>query len=328
VTNQRVIVTGGSGFVGTNIVSFFTEWGWEVINFDIAEPRNPEHHPNWEKVDLLDRKNLIEKTTKIRPSIFLHFGARTDLDDRKDIFGYAENIEGVCNIIDAIRLTSSIERTIFASSQLVCMLGYKPRNELDYRPITGYGRSKVLFERIIRSAGDMNSIWTIVRPTSLWGPWFGIPFLQLFQLIRKNLYFHVKGENPVKQWGFIGNTVYQLLKIITARADEVHMKTFYLADYSPFELHEFANKVQRRIGSKPILEISSRLLKNIGHLGDIAQMVGWKTPPLTSFRYQNIITPEIQDLSYLYEISGPLPYSVEDGIDRTVEWMSTYRRSK
>lgn len=324
--NQRVVVTGGSGFVGTNLVSFITNMGWEVINLDIVEPRNPAHNQYWEKVDLLDRKKLIEKTNEISPSIFLHFGARTDLDEKKDIFDYAINIEGVYNVIDAIRSTQTINRTIFASSQLVCMLGYQPLNTLDYRPNTSYGRSKVLFERIIRSVGDMNSIWTIVRPTSLWGPWFGIPFFQMFQLIRKNVYFHIKGENPKKQWGFIGNTVYQLWKIVQAPVVDVHTKTFYLADYSPVELREFADKVQERFGSKPIRQISSRLLKSFARAGDVAQKIGWATPPITSFRYQNMITPEIQDLCDLYEITGPLPYSVDEGIDETVEWMSTNGR--
>lgn len=324
MTNQGVVVTGGSGFVGTNIVSFFTKMGWDVINFDIAEPRNPKHYQYWEKVDLLDRKNLIEKTTKIGPSIFLHFGARTDLGEKHNLYGYAQNIEGVCNVVDAIRCTPSIERVVFASSQLVCELGYIPRSEFDYCPNTLYGTSKVLFERIIRSSGDMNSVWTIVRPTSLWGPWFGDPYKEMFQLIEKNRYFHVRSENTVKQWGYIGNNIYQLAKLICAPERDVHKKTFYLADYSPIKLPDFANKIQKKFGAKPIREIPAKLLKQIGRIGDIVQKVGWIHPPLNSFRYQNIVTPEIQDLSDLFDITGPLPYSVDEGIDITINWLSSH----
>lgn len=324
MTNPRVVVTGGSGFVGTNIVSYLTKIGWKVTNFDICEPRNKDHFQYWENIDLLDRDELIENTKHLEPSIFLHFGARTDLDENNDLDGYAQNIEGTCNVVDAIRLSPSIKRVIFASSQLVCMLGYTPSDEFDYQPDTMYGRSKVLFERIIRSSGEMNLIWTIVRPTSLWGPWFGVPYKELFQLIEKNRYFHIKGENPVKQWGYVGNSVYQIIKIIGASVEDVHKKTFYLADYSPVGLHDFANKVQKRLGAKPIREIPARLLKRIARLGDISQLIGWKEPPLTSFRYRNITTSEIQDLSNLFEITGPLPYSVDEGIDITVNWLSRH----
>ena len=68
----------------------------------------------------------------------------------------------------------------------------------------------------------------------------------------------------------------------------------------------------------------ARLLKRIARVGDITQLIGWKKPPLTSFRLRNMIDSEIQDLSKLFEITGPLPYSVDDGIDITVNWLSRH----
>lgn len=327
MTSPRIVVTGGSGFVGTNIVTFFRELDWEVINFDIVKPRNSEHLQYWEKVDLLDRKKLIEKTSEFCPTIFMHFAARTDLDEKTDLSGYAPNFEGVCNVIEAIRCTKSVQRAIFASSQLVCRLGYIPQDEFDYQPDTLYGQSKVLSEKIIHSCREMNSIWTIVRPTSLWGPWFGVPFIDFFRLIRQNRYFHIQGENPAKQWGFIGNTVYQLLKITEAPADQVHMKTFCLADYSPTKLREFANKVGACCGAKPIREIPADLMKKLGRVGDLAQNMGWKNPPLTSFRFRNMITPENQNFLNLHQITGPLPYTIEQGIEITFNWLYANGRS-
>jgi nucleoside-diphosphate-sugar epimerase len=326
MTNQRVIVTGGSGFVGTNLVSNFIGSGWQVINFDICEPKNPAHANYWKKVDLLDQVSLIEQTVNFAPSVFLHFGARTDMNEKINLEGYAQNIEGTRNVVEAIRRTPTVRRAIFASSQLVCQPGYVPRDEFDYHPNSLYGRSKVLCEKIIRSAGDIKVIWTIVRPTSLWGPWFGVPFLDFFQVIRKNRYFHMKGKKPVKQWGFIGNTVYQIIKILQAPAAAVHSKTLYLADYSPVCLREFADQVRTRLGVKPIREMPAGLLKCAARFGDLAQLLGWAQPPLTSYRYRNIVTPEIQDLSSLHEITGSLPYTVEEGIELTVEWLLSCER--
>ena len=307
--------------MGTNLVGYFTEQGWEVINFDIAGPRNIEHTTFWRKVDLLDRPQIIRETQQFQPSAFLHFGARTDLKEEKNLGGFTANIEGVCNIIEAIRATPSIQRVIFASSQLVCRLGITPKDDYDYQPTTLYGQSKVLTERIIRAAGEIGPIWTIVRPTSLWGPWFDVPYKDFFTMIARNLYVHPGGVRTKKQWGFIGNTVYQIWKLIKAPPDMVHKKTFYLADYEPVDLSDFADLVQTRLMAKPIRTVPVGILKLAAFIGDGVQMLGWTNPPLTRFRFKNIVTSEIQDLEPLRQIADPLPYSSADGIAITVDWL-------
>jgi nucleoside-diphosphate-sugar epimerase len=321
MVEKRVAVTGGSGFVGTNLVSFFVDQGWEVLNLDIAAPRNREQLSFWRDVDLLDRARLIRETRAFMPLVFLHFGARTDLNEQRTLGGYAANIEGVRNVIQAIRSAPSVERAIFASSQLVCRLGYAPRDEYDYQPYTLYGQSKALSERIIRTAEDMGAVWTIVRPTSLWGPWFDVPYKSFFLAIAKNLYVHPGGKTTLKQWGYIGNVVFQIWKLIQARAELVHKKVFYLADYQSMDLHDFADKVQIALGARPIRTIPAKILRAAAIIGDMAKKLGWKNPPLTSFRYINLVTSEVHDLEPLRKIVGPLPYTVEQGINCTVEWL-------
>jgi hypothetical protein len=75
------------------------------------------------------------------------------------------------------------------------------------------------------------------------------------------------------------------------------------------------------MGAKPIRKLPVIVLKNVARLGDAAQFIGWKNPPLTSFRFQNIVTSELQDLTSLEEIVGPIPYTLEQGIDITVSWL-------
>lgn len=321
MADQRVVITGGSGFVGTNLVEYFSQCGWEIRNFDIACPRNPDQFHYWTNVDIQDRNRLIHETQKFQPSVFLHFAARTDLNERQNLAGYAANMEGVSNVIEAIQSTASIRRAVFASSQLVCKLGYQPQNEYDYQPSTLYGQSKAQTEKIVRTAENLDSIWTIIRPTSLWGPWFDAPYRNFFNAIARNLYVHPGNMRTLKQWGFIGNSVFQVYRLIEAPAEKVHKKTFYLADYRPVELREFANKVQAAVGAKPIRTIPVTILKMAARLGDLVNKIGWANPPLTSFRYHNMITVETQDLSPLQEVIGPLPYSLDQGIDITVQWL-------
>ena len=319
---NKIIITGGSGFLGTNLVEYYVKKGSAILNLDIKPPLNRIHNQYWQQIDLLDRAGLIKAVSDFKPQVLLHFAARTDLDEHDNLLGYRANFDGVCNVIEAIRATQSIERVIFASSQLVCRLGYVPKDESDYNPTTLYGQSKVLGERINRAANDINAIWTIIRPTSIWGPWFDVPYKNFFVTIAKNRYLHPSNIKTLKQWGYVGNTVYQIDKIIGAPMEAVHKKMFYLADYQPMELHVFANQVQKAIDSKPIRTIPNEFLKIIASIGDIFQKLGWENPPLTSFRYANITTPEVQDLEPLHKVVGPLPFTTSQGIDITVQWLN------
>ena len=66
------------------------------------------------------------------------------MDDKAGIQGYAANIQGVENLVAAIRQTPSLSLCIFTSTQLVCRVGYVPKDDQDYQPNTLYGESKVL----------------------------------------------------------------------------------------------------------------------------------------------------------------------------------------
>ncbi len=307
--------------MGTNLVSHFADLGWQVLNIDNAEPRNHAHAGFWQSVDLLDRQALIEATQAFEPSVFLHFGARTDLNEKTNLAGYAANIEGVCNVVEAIRSTPSVERAVFASSQLVCRLGYEPAGEYDFCPSTLYGHSKALSERIVRAADDIGAAWTIVRPTSLWGPWFGVPYRDFFEMIAKGRYVHPGRVETLKQWGYVGNAVHQIWKITEAPVELVNKKVFYLADYEPVALRTFANNIQQALGARPIRTVPASALRTAARLGDLLVKWGWSSPPLTSFRYNNIVLSEIQDVAPTHAVVGPLPYTVEQGIDLTVQWL-------
>ena len=324
---DRVLVTGGSGFVGTNVIEHVREAGHEVRNLDVAPPRNPAHRDAWSRIDLLDRDALIAEVNRLQPDVVLHLAARTDLRERRHLGGYAANIDGVLNLVDAIRAAGSARRLVVASTQLVCPLGYVPRDELDVQPATLYGRSKVVTEQIIRSAGAFVPTWTIVRPTSLWGPWFGVPLRPLFELIERKRYVHPAGVSVRKQWGFIGNVVFQLKALLDAPPAQVHGRTFYVSDYEPVDLGEFTDRVARTFGEGPVRRVPRMALRAAATLGDVARAVGWRDPPLSTFRYRNMVTDELQDVAPVRAIAGPLPYDLDEGIALTVRWLRDQART-
>lgn len=318
---KRVLVTGGSGFIGTNVVHEFLNDGYDVLNVDIAPPRARAHEASWRRTDILDAPALRETLTSFRPDLVFHLAAKTVLDERTDLAHYAANIQGVQNVIDAVQAVGTVERTFFASSRLVAKLGYVPKDDTDYQPSTLYGLSKVRGEELVRAAPPTLGTWTILRPTGIWGPWFGVPYRDFFRTIERGRYVHPAGRDARKSYGYVGNTVYQLQRLAAHPPSRVHGKTILLADYPPLSVRSWADQIQEALGAPRIGSLPVPVLKAVALGGDGLQRLGLKRAPLTSFRLKNLTTDMVYDTSALEELVGPLPYSSAQGVTRTVAWL-------
>jgi GlcNAc-P-P-Und epimerase len=320
---SRIAITGGSGFIGTNLVQYCFEHGHEFVNIDIVAPRNPASPGRWAQCDIVDAARLREVLTEFDPEILIHLAARTDLDGRT-IADYTANTMGVRNVIEAAKRLPRLKRTIFASSMFVCRLGYIPKGEQDYCPHTVYGESKVEGERIVRQEAGSLGCWVLVRPTSIWGPWFAIPYSGFFEAVRKGMYMHPKGVQVLRSYGFVANTVYQIMKIAQHPADsDVCGKTFYIADYEPTDTQAWADRIAAAFGRPQVRQSPLWLMRRLARGGDLLKTLGMHNPPLTSFRLQNLLTNAVFDLSATRNIAGDLPYSLEQGVATTAEWMKT-----
>jgi nucleoside-diphosphate-sugar epimerase len=318
---MRYLVTGGSGFIGTNLVDALLKNGNEVLNLDIKPPKNENHITCWKKINLLDLPELTRSIALFNPKIIFHLAARTDLNG-KSIDEYQENTLGVNNLISSVKDLTHLKLIIFASSRLVCEIGYTPKDDNDFRPTTPYGESKTFGEKLIRaSESSIPWAWTIVRPTSIWGPWFDTPYKTFFTAIQNGHYFHPGNVKIPKSFGFVGNTIFQLLAIADAPINEVTGKVFYLADYAPIDVLNFAKTIKQNFRAPNIKIINVNVLKFLALIGDLFKLFGWKSVPLTSFRLNNLTTPMIHNTSALAKLTGPLPYAVEDGVKITTDWM-------
>ena len=318
---MKILITGGSGFIGTNLVAHFISKGHQVLNVDRLPPRCVSHKEYWKQVDLLDGDKLLRAIHDFQPNYILHMAARTDLDGR-DVSDYLANTIGVNNLMLGIAGLTTLQRVIFASSRLVCKIGYQPKSEDDYIPTTAYGESKVLGEKLIRkNAGQIPCSWLIVRPTSIWGPWFDVPYKTFFLTVARGRYAHPGTSHLRKSYGFVGNTVYELERLMEAPEDAVMGNTMYLADYPPIDVAEMANSIQDVLGVDPIRTVPVALLRLPAWIGDGMKALGWHNPPLTSFRLNNLLTPMIHDLEPLRAVVGELPYSMQEGVRTTVAWL-------
>lgn len=314
---KKILVTGGSGFIGTNIIEFYKD-SCEILNIDICKPRNIKHKIYWEEIDILDLEKLTQAIKRFSPDVIFHMAARTDLDGTT-LQDYDANTTGVKNIITAINNISTIKKIIFASSRLVCEIGYEPKDEFDYKPSTIYGESKIIGEKIIRKSPSLKTSWTIVRPTSLWGPWFDIPYKSFFSTVRKNLYFHPRRKKIYKKFGFVLNSVYILDKLL--KDESLLSKTVYLSDFEELEVGNWANLISQNFHQKKIRKMPYFVLKIIALTGDISKIVGYKNPPLTTFRLNNLVTPMYFNTLEVENVVGKLPYELNEATNITCKWL-------
>jgi nucleoside-diphosphate-sugar epimerase len=319
--NKKIIITGGSGFIGSNLLEYFSTNGFNVVNFDVHSPNQKANLKYWRKVDILNFALLEAEITNYQPEFVIHLAARTDLKGKR-IEDYDANTIGTKNLIHILNQVSSVKRVIFTSSMLVCKPGYIPKHSMDYAPSTKYGESKILMEKFIRTSSH-NYQWAIARPTSIWGPWFGEPYIDFFDMIIHKKYFHIGNKSTSKTYGYIENFTFQIAAILNAPAEKIQSNVFYLGDYEPTNIKDWANEIAVELGIS-IKTIPYFIIKFVAIGGDILNILGIKFP-MTLFRLKNMTTNNVVDLSNTKEIAPNLPFSRIEGIKKTLAWLKDNR---
>jgi nucleoside-diphosphate-sugar epimerase len=223
-------------------------------------------------------------------------------------------------VIGALREAPSVQRAIFASTRMVCRIDHMPLSDTDWSPPNAYGESKVAGEQIVRAA-DLPTSWTIIRPTSIWGEWFDVPYKTFFMQVAAGRYVNVRGHVVEKSFGYVGNTVHQIDCVLRAPSELVHRRVLYLADYPPINVGAMAERIRAETGAPRIRTLPLAVLKPVALAGDALRGLGLRDPPLTSFRLDNLITEMVFDLSDMEAIAGPLPFTMDEGVRRTVTWL-------
>lgn len=325
---MKYFITGGSGFIGTNFISLLLQNNQnKIINIDIKRPRNLNHEIFWKKINICEAEALKSVLNEFKPDYVIHLAARTDLDGTT-LDNYETNIRGVENLVNSINELQDIKRVIFFSSMLVCRLGYIPLNDHDYCPTNFYGESKVVAEKIIRKNVFPRINWTILRPTSIWGPWFDVPYRNFFDAVLKGYMILPKNFSTKRSYGFVLNTVNQMLSILHSNKDnQINSKTLYLCDYKPLSLTDWAYKIQRASNAPRLKFFPIIILKLISKIGDFLKFFGFKNPPLTSSRLKNMLTNGIVVSKSLEDICGPIKYDIDSGIKITIDWLISLKKN-
>lgn len=321
---MRLLVTGGSGFIGTNAIEFFAAAGAQLLNYSIDPPLNRDQNSYWRQGDILDAEATTTVFEDFQPDHVLHLAARADCDEKTTVEeGYPVNTEGTRNVLEAIRNTHSVKRSIITSTQFVCAPGRLPASDTDYYPETVYGQSKVVTEQLTRQA-NLSSCWTIIRPTNVWGPWHMRYRREFWRILQRGLYLHPGYQVVVRSYAYVGNVVHQIRKIFELPIGQVDGRTIYVGD-RPINLFAWVNGFSDALTGHKARVVPRSVMRTLGLLGDIPTALTGKPFFINSSRFRSMITDYDTPMQPTFDLLGESPYSQHEGIQRTVEWLSTFR---
>jgi CDP-glucose 4,6-dehydratase len=160
--DKVVMVTGAYGFKGSWLCEWLRKLGAAVVEYGHPPSTEPNHHNllgyvvgDETRQDLLDYYLLLETMVETEPDLVIHLAARaivarTFTEPRET---FENNVMGAVNILEACRLTPSVEGVVFITTDKVYEdknwgWGYRENDELGgYDP---YSASKVCCEHVIQ----------------------------------------------------------------------------------------------------------------------------------------------------------------------------------
>jgi len=113
---MNVLVTGGSGFIGSHVMDKLRDAGHEVRNFDIAE--SPHHEPGTFDTYLGDLADLPALTDALRGcDAVVHLAAVADVNQvvLDPVFNDQVNVRGTLNVLEAARALGNV-RVLYGST--------------------------------------------------------------------------------------------------------------------------------------------------------------------------------------------------------------------
>jgi len=280
---MRVLVTGGSGFVGSHLIKELKK-EHEVINYDIKEGK-----------DILDAEGLGKENADVVFHLAADPDVKSSINPEKC---FKINVIGSYNVLEFARKNNA--GIVFISSSTVYGNGTNFKEDSPLRPVSNYGASKAAVEMMIRSYHHSYGIKaTIVRPANIYGEGstHGVMF-DFYNKLKKNPNeLEILGNGlQRKSYIYISDAV---SGIITAWENGKDFGIYNLSTDKTTSVNEIASLICRELGVNPFLKYTGG---ERGWVGDI---------PAISLNNE-----KLKSLGWKPRIC------LEEGIRRYINWLS------
>ena len=212
---NKVLVTGGAGYIGSHVVRQLGEAGYDVVVYDNCSTGSPTSVLHGELIigDLADTEHLYQVFAKHQFSAVLHFAASLSVPESvaRPLDYYANNTRNTLNLLRCCSVMG-VNQIIFSSTAAVYgEVGENPVTEsVRTQPINPYGRSKLMSEWLIKDYAAASSLrYVIIR------------------------YFNVAGAEPGGRLGQISvNATHLIAAAINAALKRKKEVRIYGTDFS------------------------------------------------------------------------------------------------
>jgi nucleoside-diphosphate-sugar epimerase len=309
----RVVVTGCTGFIGSHLVPALAGAGYDVAG--IVQPGSaggigdfPSHI-----VDIRGGDGLA--AAFIRADVVVHLAARSHVlrERSKDpLSEYRKvNVEGTRNVL---RAASSAGVKLFLSMSSVKAMGEGSEKVLDEgddcRTSTPYGISKLESEEAVRTEAVGTGITVmILRLPTVYGPGNKGNLPRMIRWAENGNPFPIFHPENLRSMIYVGNVVAGIMALL--KASPAAGTTYILKDREDYSTTMVYSAICNALGKKPrYLPLPSLAVRMGGSLSeDFRKITG-------SFR--------VSSAKFEKDLHFTPPFTLEEGIERTVEW---YRRS-
>lgn len=251
VDGKRILVTGSSGFIGSNLIEELDNMDVEVVTLT-GHNGNRIDIRNWQQIKGIGNINMV-----------YHLAATThfpfSFENPRET--YEVNVLGTLNILELCRLCE-VEKIVFVSSYVYGQPRYLPIDEKHpVQPISPYMRSKVLGEEFCKAYNnDFGMKCIILRPFNIYGKGqsgsFLIPSI-LSQLQSGKI--KLKDSEPKRDYLFISDLISAL---IAAGKSNESFEIFNIGYGKSYSVNEIVEKIVQFYGKGVKVHYENRRRKN------------------------------------------------------------------
>jgi nucleoside-diphosphate-sugar epimerase len=315
--NQRVAITGVTGFIGRRLAAHFISRGVEVVAIVRPESRRQAPEGVTTVAAPLERTALTAALGRI-PGIHAVVHLAGVVSSVRDEDYRTVNVDGTQAVAAAARSIGA--RLVHVSSLAAAgaASAAQPISEDDPpHPLNAYGRSKLESEAVVAAVDGLN--WTILRPGVVYGPG-DRALLPLFRLAARGVAPLI--GRPDAAYTFVH--VRDLVRIIDVAAGSArHGDTLFVGHAEPVTPRGLIEGIREALGrSVMILPVPDAALKTLARVGDIAGRLSGRTLPMNGRRYAEMSAEGfVCRVDRLRERLGvEAAIGLRDGLKETASW--------
>ncbi len=327
---MRVLITGGSGFIGGYFHRELTERGHQLVNLDLVDPAGPVADIPFVKGDIRDPAAVRKALTLLGEPVdhVVHLAAaHHDFGIDHDTY-YDVNENGARVITDAMDELAIPELTFYST---VAIYGHAPEPVTEESPkdfFNPYGGSKWAGEQVFmqwvdkgpNSAGRQRRCLTI-RPTVTFGP---SNFANMYSLIRQihgGKYAQFGKASNIKSLSYVENIVDATLHL-WGHPGRANYDAYNWIDKPDLTSAEIAVTIMRSLGKggNP-LTVPLWLGLAAGIPFDVVIKLTGKNLPISTARIKKLFCAQTKYEADKVLATGYTPkVPLKEGIDRMVKW--------